>query len=109
MVYNTASSTYTYLDLKYYTLKKRFVKWTWYAYSIFTNSVNIVQDELTNRYAAPIEFGGIDMMSQRFPYLFKPGKIGNVEVKNRIVMATMGATYWGIQGEVTDRPLIIGP
>jgi 2,4-dienoyl-CoA reductase-like NADH-dependent reductase (Old Yellow Enzyme family)/NADPH-dependent 2,4-dienoyl-CoA reductase/sulfur reductase-like enzyme len=38
-----------------------------------------------------------------FPHLFEAGQIGKVRIKNRIVMSTMGATYWGIQGEVTDR------
>jgi 2-enoate reductase len=29
-------------------------------------------------------------MARRFPYLFQPGKIGKVELKNRLVMAPMG-------------------
>ncbi len=38
-----------------------------------------------------------------FSYLFQPIRIGTLELKNRIVMAPMGTTFWGVNGEVTDR------
>lgn len=36
-----------------------------------------------------------------FKMLFEPGKIGALEVKNRIVMSAMGTRFCGIWGEVT--------
>ncbi|MBN2062216.1 MAG: FAD-dependent oxidoreductase [Deltaproteobacteria bacterium] len=41
--------------------------------------------------------------SQKFPGLFQKGFIGSVEIKNRIVMAPMGTTFWGANGEVTEK------
>lgn len=39
---------------------------------------------------------------QPFPALFNPGKIGHLQLKNRIVMAPMASNYANINGEVTD-------
>jgi len=41
--------------------------------------------------------------SQKFKELFKPIKIGNVLVRNRITMAPMTTLYAGPDGEVTDQ------
>lgn len=38
-----------------------------------------------------------------FPRLFEQGRIGNVTINNRIVMAPLGTPFWGMNGEVTDR------
>ena len=44
------------------------------------------------------------MKSQvRFHRLFQPGQVGKVTIKNRIVMSPLGTTFWGVNGEVTDR------
>ena len=37
-----------------------------------------------------------------FVNLFEPGKVGKLELKNRIVMPAMGNRFCGIWGEVTD-------
>ncbi len=37
-----------------------------------------------------------------YPNLFKEGKIGNLTLKNRIVMPPMGTNLAGLEGEVTD-------
>ncbi|RLB42561.1 MAG: hypothetical protein DRH12_05455, partial [Deltaproteobacteria bacterium] len=39
-----------------------------------------------------------------FPYLFSPIKVGNMELRNRIVMTAMHLGYTP-EGEVTDRLL----
>ncbi|MBI2832353.1 MAG: FAD-dependent oxidoreductase [Chloroflexi bacterium] len=41
-------------------------------------------------------------MKTEFERLFEPGKIGTLELKNRIVMPSMGARFYGLWGEVTD-------
>ncbi len=38
-----------------------------------------------------------------FKKFFEPVLIGNVLIKNRIVMAALGNSFWGCNGEVTDR------
>ena len=38
-----------------------------------------------------------------FKYLCSPGKIGPVEMRNRITMAPMGSSFGGTNGAVTDR------
>ncbi|MDI6871862.1 MAG: FAD-dependent oxidoreductase [Bacillota bacterium] len=42
-------------------------------------------------------------MSVNYPHLFQPGRIGRVEVRNRLVMPPMATNYAGENGEVTDR------
>ncbi|MDO8567640.1 MAG: FAD-dependent oxidoreductase [Dehalococcoidales bacterium] len=42
------------------------------------------------------------MAHDEFKRLFEPGKIGALELKNRIIMPAMGTRYCGIWGEVTD-------
>ncbi|MFC2022390.1 hypothetical protein ACFLTR_04200, partial [Chloroflexota bacterium] len=39
----------------------------------------------------------------RFEKLFSPGRIGTMEVKNRIVMSPMGTNYADAEGYVTER------
>ena len=40
----------------------------------------------------------------KYPYLFEKGKIGSIEIKNRIVMAPMGIVgLVGYKGTFTDR------
>lgn len=39
----------------------------------------------------------------KYPYLFSPGKIGNLELKNRIVMTAMGTGYSNLDGTPSDR------
>lgn len=41
-------------------------------------------------------------MRGEFARLFEPGRIGTLELKNRIVMPPMGARCYGLWGEVTD-------
>jgi len=38
-----------------------------------------------------------------FPRLFEPGQIGKIKIKNRVVMSPLSTSFWGINGEVTDR------
>lgn len=38
-----------------------------------------------------------------FKRLFDPGFRGNVRIKNRIVMAPIGNSFWGHNGEVTEK------
>ncbi len=47
--------------------------------------------------------GGNRLIASHFKKLFEPVMIGNVEVKNRIVMCPMGSGYASITGEVTER------
>jgi len=42
-------------------------------------------------------------MTQEFTTLFQPGKIGPVELRNRLVMAPMGTNYANDRGEVTEQ------
>jgi 2,4-dienoyl-CoA reductase-like NADH-dependent reductase (Old Yellow Enzyme family)/thioredoxin reductase len=47
---------------------------------------------------------GIEMVeSRRFARLFAPGQLGTVKIKNRIVMSPVGTTFWGGNGEVTEK------
>jgi 2,4-dienoyl-CoA reductase-like NADH-dependent reductase (Old Yellow Enzyme family)/NADPH-dependent 2,4-dienoyl-CoA reductase/sulfur reductase-like enzyme len=46
------------------------------------------------------EKGGFNKM--QYPSIFKQGKIGNLTLKNRIVMPPMGTNLAGPEGEVTD-------
>ncbi len=39
----------------------------------------------------------------RFPHLFQPGRIGNLEVKNRIIASPMERNYCTAEGRVTQR------
>ena len=41
-----------------------------------------------------------------FTKLFEPGKMGNVELKNRIVFAPCGTHYSAHNGQVTERQLV---
>ena len=41
-------------------------------------------------------------MANEFGALLAPGKIGTLEIKNRIVMPPMGNRLCGVWGEVTD-------
>ncbi len=41
-------------------------------------------------------------MPHRFPMLFSPGRIGTLELPNRIVMAPMATSFAGVEGEVTE-------
>ena len=40
-----------------------------------------------------------------FPKLFEPGYIGNLEIKNRIVMAPMGTGYEDVNGSINERQI----
>jgi 2,4-dienoyl-CoA reductase-like NADH-dependent reductase (Old Yellow Enzyme family)/thioredoxin reductase len=40
-----------------------------------------------------------------FPRLFTPGKIGSMEIKNRIIMAPMGSDYFDEEGRILDKML----
>lgn len=42
-------------------------------------------------------------LNGKFRSLFQHGTIGNVTIKNRIVMSPVGTTFWGNTGEVTER------
>lgn len=39
----------------------------------------------------------------RFPHVFKEGKIGNLSLKNRVIMPGMGTGFATPNGEVTER------
>ncbi|MBI2908482.1 MAG: FAD-dependent oxidoreductase [Chloroflexi bacterium] len=39
----------------------------------------------------------------RYPKLFEAGRIGTMELKNRLVMAPMGSHAWDAEGNITDR------
>lgn len=39
----------------------------------------------------------------RFSSLYEPGKIGTLELRNRLIMAAMGVPLAGAEGEVTDK------
>jgi 2-enoate reductase len=41
----------------------------------------------------------------RFPKLFQPGRIGKLEIKNRIVMAPMGTNFAEIDGRYSERQI----
>ncbi|MFC1942183.1 FAD-dependent oxidoreductase [Chloroflexota bacterium] len=42
-------------------------------------------------------------ISENFPNLLNPGQIGKVKIKNRIVMAPMGNSFWSRTGEINQR------
>lgn len=42
-------------------------------------------------------------MKDLYPYLLSPGRIGRMEVRNRVVMSPMGSNYASDTGGVTDR------
>ena len=39
----------------------------------------------------------------RFPHLLRPGRIGGIELRNRIVLAPMGSFLGGEDGHITER------
>ena len=39
----------------------------------------------------------------RFPHLFSPGRIGSMEVRNRIIASPMERNYCTAEGRVTQR------
>ena len=41
--------------------------------------------------------------SRTFLSLFQSGQIGKVRIRNRIVMAPVGTTFWANTDEVTER------
>jgi 2,4-dienoyl-CoA reductase-like NADH-dependent reductase (Old Yellow Enzyme family)/thioredoxin reductase len=45
------------------------------------------------------------MNHKHFPKLFEPGRIGSLEMKNRLVMPPMATNYASEDGEVTDRQI----
>jgi 2,4-dienoyl-CoA reductase-like NADH-dependent reductase (Old Yellow Enzyme family)/thioredoxin reductase len=45
------------------------------------------------------------MNHKQFPKLFEPGRIGNLELKNRLVMPPMATNYATEDGEVTQRQI----
>src|SRR4030042_2098933 len=45
------------------------------------------------------------MSNEQFPKLFHPGRIGNLEIKNRLVMPPMATNYALKDGTVTDRQI----
>jgi len=45
------------------------------------------------------------MSEKHFPHLFKKGRIGNLTIKNRIVMLPMARQFQGINGEVTQKTI----
>jgi 2,4-dienoyl-CoA reductase-like NADH-dependent reductase (Old Yellow Enzyme family)/thioredoxin reductase len=45
------------------------------------------------------------MSSKQFPKLFEPGRIGSLELKNRLVMPPMATNYASKDGQVTDRQI----
>jgi 2,4-dienoyl-CoA reductase-like NADH-dependent reductase (Old Yellow Enzyme family)/thioredoxin reductase len=47
----------------------------------------------------------VKVTDRRFPKLFEPGQIGNVRIRNRIVMLPMGTCYAGPYGEVSAKTI----
>jgi 2,4-dienoyl-CoA reductase-like NADH-dependent reductase (Old Yellow Enzyme family)/thioredoxin reductase len=45
------------------------------------------------------------MSAKYFPHLFSEGQIGNLEIKNRIVMLPMARQFQGFNGEVTQKTI----
>ena len=45
------------------------------------------------------------MSAKHFPHLFSEGQIGNVEIRNRIVMLPMARQFQGFNGEVTQKTI----
>ena len=45
------------------------------------------------------------MSSNHFPKLFEPGRIGKLEIKNRLIMPPMATNYATKDGQVTDRQI----
>jgi 2,4-dienoyl-CoA reductase-like NADH-dependent reductase (Old Yellow Enzyme family)/thioredoxin reductase len=45
------------------------------------------------------------MYHKQFPKLFEPGRIGSLEIKNRLVMPPMATNYASKDGSVTDRQI----
>jgi 2,4-dienoyl-CoA reductase-like NADH-dependent reductase (Old Yellow Enzyme family)/thioredoxin reductase len=45
------------------------------------------------------------MPTKHFPHLFKEGQIGNLHIKNRIVMLPMARQFQGFNGEVTQKSI----
>jgi len=45
------------------------------------------------------------MTDKHFPHLFKEGQIGNLDIKNRIVMLPMARQFQGFNGEVTQKTI----
>ncbi len=45
------------------------------------------------------------MSAKHFPHLFSEGQIGNIEIKNRIVMLPMARQFQGFNGEVTQKTI----
>ena len=45
------------------------------------------------------------MNHSHFPKLFEPGRIGSLEIKNRLVMPPMATNYATKDGQVTDRQI----
>ena len=45
------------------------------------------------------------MPTIHFPHLFKEGQIGNLQIKNRIVMLPMARQFQGFNGEVTQKTI----
>ena len=47
------------------------------------------------------------MPAKHFPHLFSEGQIGNIEIKNRIVMLPMAASFKDLMGKSPRKQLII--
>lgn len=45
---------------------------------------------------------------QQFPHLLAPGKIGSLELKNRVVMGPTETLYATSDGEITDKIIDYG-
>jgi 2,4-dienoyl-CoA reductase-like NADH-dependent reductase (Old Yellow Enzyme family)/thioredoxin reductase len=45
------------------------------------------------------------MNQNNFPRLFEPGRIGSLQLKNRLIMPPMATNYASKEGEVTDRQI----
>src|SRR5210317_424524 len=45
------------------------------------------------------------MPAKHFPHLFSEGQIGNIDIKNRIVMLPMARQFQGFNGEVTQKTI----
>jgi 2,4-dienoyl-CoA reductase-like NADH-dependent reductase (Old Yellow Enzyme family)/thioredoxin reductase len=45
------------------------------------------------------------MNQNHFPRLFQPGRIGSLQLKNRLIMPPMATNYASKEGEVTDRQI----
>jgi 2,4-dienoyl-CoA reductase-like NADH-dependent reductase (Old Yellow Enzyme family)/thioredoxin reductase len=59
--------------------------------------------QISQRFEKPISFTSGDISMTQFKTLFSPFRVGNLELKNRIIMPPMATHFAGEDGSVNDR------